>query len=248
MVSACSNAPDRVSSAGKALGRRTPWSAAAATAGRDGTRRIRTNIRREMSAITVTGLNVYPFKSCAGMDLEEARITPRGFEHDRRVHARRRRRRLRLAAKGPRARAGTPTLGEACFTLAAPGMPDVEVPLQLEPRRRRGWWRRPSTASPSRARSSARSSTTGSPRSCHATSEHRRFRLLRVREDRPRYYQRTLPAVPRRPTSVGFADGNRAAAGHRAVPGAAEHGAGGAGPDEPLSPQHRRRRGRAGAV
>src|SRR5271165_3221458 len=36
-----------------------------------------------MSTITVTWLKTYPLKSCAAVHLREARITPRGLEHDR---------------------------------------------------------------------------------------------------------------------------------------------------------------------
>ena len=31
----------------------------------------------------ITALNIYPVKSCRGIALERARITPLGFEHDR---------------------------------------------------------------------------------------------------------------------------------------------------------------------
>lgn len=33
--------------------------------------------------VQVTGLNIYPVKSCRGIALERARLTPTGFEHDR---------------------------------------------------------------------------------------------------------------------------------------------------------------------
>jgi uncharacterized protein YcbX len=36
-----------------------------------------------MTTIAVTSLHIYPVKSCAGIDLSSAVITPRGFEYDR---------------------------------------------------------------------------------------------------------------------------------------------------------------------
>lgn len=36
-----------------------------------------------MSSVEVTSLHIYPVKSCGGIDLSSAVISPRGFEHDR---------------------------------------------------------------------------------------------------------------------------------------------------------------------
>src|ERR1700677_622497 len=90
-------------------------------------------MRREMSAITVTGLNVYPFKSCAGIRLKGARLTASGFEHDRQYMLVDDDDDFVAQRKVPELALIVPTLSEASITLAAPGMPDVEVPLEIEP-------------------------------------------------------------------------------------------------------------------
>jgi hypothetical protein len=159
-----------------------------------------------MSAITVTGLNVYPFKSCAGIGLEEARLTPSGFEHDRQFMLVDDDDDFVSQRKVPELALITPTLGEACFTLAAPGMADVEVPLQLEPNDARlvvATVHDKPVAGQIVSEDLNDWFTTFLPR----YKRHRRFRLLRVREDRPRYVSERY----RRPDAsnrVGFADGH----------------------------------------
>jgi uncharacterized protein YcbX len=163
-------------------------------------------MRREMSAIAVTGLHMYPFKSCAGIRLEKARLTPRGFEHDRQFMLVDDDDDFVSQRKVPELALITPTLGEACFTLAAPGMADVEVPLQVEPNDARlvvATVHDKPVAGQIVSEDLNDWFTTFLPR----YKRHRRFRLLRVREDRPRYVSeryRRLDASNR----VGFADGH----------------------------------------
>jgi uncharacterized protein len=159
-----------------------------------------------ITAITVTGLATYPFKSCAGLDLQEASITPRGLEHDRDFMVVddegsfvSQRQVAKLALVRPR-------LGETSFTLQAPGMQDVEVPLELE-------------------RDDDRllaASVHGKPVFGQLVGDeldewftvflprykqNRRFRLVRVRDDLPRYINERYHQ-PEASNQLGFADGN----------------------------------------
>jgi uncharacterized protein YcbX len=160
----------------------------------------------EMSAITVTGLNVYPFKSCRGIQLQEAQITPNGFEHDRQFMLVDDDNDFVTQRKVPELALITPTLGEASIILAAPGMADVEVPLEIEPNDEQlvvATVHEKPVAGQVVGEDLNEWFTTFLPR----YKQHRRFRLLRVREDRPRYitdrYQR-----PDASNRVGFADGH----------------------------------------
>ncbi len=159
-----------------------------------------------MSAISVTGLTTYPLKSCAGLHLHEARITPRGLQYDRDFMvvddegsfvSQRQVAELALVR---------PTLSEETIALAAPGMRDVEVPLEPEPDDER------LVAATVHGKPVAGQLvgpeldewfTAFLPRYKH----NRRFRLVRVREDLPRYinarYQQAGAS-----NQVGFADGN----------------------------------------
>jgi uncharacterized protein YcbX len=163
-------------------------------------------MRREMSAITVTGLNVYPFKSCAGIRLDEARLTPSGFEHDRQYMLVDDDDDFVSQRKVPELALITPTLGEAAFTLAAPGMADVEVPLEIEPDDERlvvATVHTKPVAGQIVGEELNEWFTTFLPR----YKEHRRFRLLRVREDLPRYISERYRR-PEASNRVGFADGH----------------------------------------
>jgi uncharacterized protein len=158
------------------------------------------------TAIAVTGLTTYPFKSCAGLDLREARITPRGLEHDRDFMvvddegsfvSQRRVAELALVR---------PMLAETSFTLTAPGMQDVEVPLELEPDDDR-------LVAASVHDKPVAGQLVGEELDEWFTAflprykQNRRFRLLRVRDDLPRYINQRY-RQPRASNQVGFADGN----------------------------------------
>ncbi len=159
-----------------------------------------------MSVIAITGLYTYPIKSCAGVALPRAHITPRGLQHDRDY--------MIVGDDGsflsqrqiPEMALIVPTIGVRAITLAAPGMPPAEVPLHIE-------------------HDDARlvdATVHGKPVVGQVVSEalnewftaflpphreNRRYRLLRVREDAPRFiaasYRHTETS-----NQVGFADGH----------------------------------------
>jgi uncharacterized protein len=159
----------------------------------------------DVSGIRVTAMTTYPVKSCAGIALTRARFTPRGLEHDREYMLVDDDDDFVSQRKVPELALVVPRIGETAITLAAPGMQSIEVPLEIEPddgqlvvatvhekpvagqivgQELNDWF------------------TTFLPRYKH----HRRYRLLRVREDLPRsikalYYQ------PGASNQVGFADG-----------------------------------------
>ena len=159
-----------------------------------------------MSTITVTGLKTYPVKSCAGVHLKEARITPRGLEHDRDFMLVDDHNDFVSQRKVPELALVAPSIGESSITLRAPEMECAEIPLDIE-------------------RSDEKlvmATVHGKPVTGQLIGEdlnewfttflprykqNRRFRLLRVRDDRPRYiddrYQETQAS-----NQVGFADGN----------------------------------------
>ena len=83
-----------------------------------------------MTAITVTGLFIYPIKSCRGHALDRALVTPRGLQDDR----------LLMIVDGdghfltqreyPRMALIAPTLGDELLTLRAPGMNALDLPIR----------------------------------------------------------------------------------------------------------------------
>ncbi len=159
-----------------------------------------------MGLITVTGLTTYPVKSCGGVRLRESRITPRGLEHDRdfmvvddegRFVSQRQVAELALISV---------TIGASSITLAAPGMADADVPLEIEPDDDRlliaTVHGRP-VAGQVLDEGLNEWFTTFLPRH----KQNRGFRLLRVRDDLPRYIDERY-RQPEASNEVGFADGN----------------------------------------
>jgi uncharacterized protein len=154
----------------------------------------------------VTSLVTYPVKSCAGIALSEAAVTVRGLELDRDFMVIDDDDDFVSQRKVPELALVAPTLGERAITLAAPGMEPIELPPASEPDDRRiveatvhgrpvvgqlvgeeldEWF------------------TTFLPR----YRDNRRFRLLRVREDAPRYIKERYHLAGAS-NQVGFADGN----------------------------------------
>jgi len=80
-------------------------------------------------AIEVTGLHTYPIKSCAGIALTEAAVTPRGLEHDRDLMLIDGDGRFVSQRTKPRLALVRPTLGGGALTVSAPGMEQTEIPL-----------------------------------------------------------------------------------------------------------------------
>ncbi len=159
-----------------------------------------------MSVITVTGLFTYPIKSCAGTALTEAHITPRGLDHDRDYMIVDDEGSFLSQRQIPEMALIVPTIGAGAIALAAPGMPPAELPLRLEPD----------------AAQMVDATVHGKPvvgqivdeslndwftRCLPRYRENRRYRLLRVVDDAPRFistsYQR-----PDASNQVGFADGH----------------------------------------
>jgi uncharacterized protein YcbX len=159
-----------------------------------------------MCLITVTGLHTYPVKSCAGVDLTQARITPRGLEFDRDFMVVDDENDFVSQRKVPELALVVPTIGDGAITLTAPGMETVQVPLELEADAGElvtaTVHRRPMTGQIVREDLNEWF-TTFLPQ----YKGNRRFRLLRVHEDIPTYikdrYQKAGAS-----NQVGFADGS----------------------------------------
>ncbi len=157
-----------------------------------------------MSAITVTGLYTYPIKSCHGIALSAADVTPRGLVHDRDYMVVDEHGAFLSQRQIPEMALIVPSLAPAAIRLSAPGMAPAEIPLALE-------------ADDTRL---VHATVHGQPVLGQVVSEalndwfsayltaykrRRRYRLLRVREDAPR----CIPERYRRPgasNQVGFAD------------------------------------------
>jgi uncharacterized protein len=159
-----------------------------------------------MPALTVTGLHTYPIKSCAGVDLVEARVTSRGLELDRDFMVVDDEHDFVSQRKLPELALVVPTIGGRSITLTAPGIEPIDVPLDME----------------ADDKKLITATVHGRPVAGQAVGEdldewfttflppyksNRRFRLLHVREDVPRYikdrYHKSGAS-----NQVGFADGN----------------------------------------
>jgi uncharacterized protein YcbX len=94
------------------------------------------------SDVRVTGLNVYPVKSCAGTALEVAEFGPRGIVHDREWMIVDAHDRFLTQREQPRLALVRPTLVDGTLALRAPGMPCLELPsTDGGPRREVVVWR-----------------------------------------------------------------------------------------------------------
>lgn len=91
----------------------------------------------ELQFPTVSGLFVYPIKSCAGISLTEVQLTPKGLLHDREwviIDGERdkfvtQRRYPKLALVHPKVLPSVDAAQATKLVLAAKGMPDLEVPV-----------------------------------------------------------------------------------------------------------------------
>lgn len=81
------------------------------------------------SDVRLTGLWFYPIKSCRGVELQHARVGPRGIEHDREWMVVRPDGTFITQRQVPQLAVIAPALEEADLRLDAPGMPAVRVPL-----------------------------------------------------------------------------------------------------------------------
>jgi len=159
-----------------------------------------------MASITVTDLITYPIKSCAGIHLTQARITPRGLELDRDYMLVDDEHDFVSQRKVPELALVAPTVRSTSITLAAPGMQNAELPLEV-PRDDERVIRATVHGREVLGQIVSDDLNEWFTRFLPRHKENRRYRLLRVREDAPRHiasrYQK-----PGASNQVGFADGN----------------------------------------
>jgi uncharacterized protein len=159
-----------------------------------------------MSVIAVTGLNTYPVKSCAGVALEQSRVTPTGLELDREFMVVDDDNDFVSQRKVPELALVVPRIGDTSITLSAPGIEDVDVPLQIEPDDDR-------LVTATVHDKPVVGQIVGEDLNEWFTDflprykQNRRFRLLHVRDDVPRYIKE-LYRRPGASNQVGFADGS----------------------------------------
>ena len=80
--------------------------------------------------ITIASLFVYPVKSCRGIALLQARLTPRGLQYDREWMVVSRDGRFLTQREAPRLALVGTALHDDHLELTAPGLPTLAVPLQ----------------------------------------------------------------------------------------------------------------------
>lgn len=80
--------------------------------------------------ITIASLFVYPVKSCRGIALLQARLTPRGLQYDREWMVVSRDGRFLTQREAPRLALVGTALHDDHLELSAPGLPPLAVPLQ----------------------------------------------------------------------------------------------------------------------
>ncbi|WPB81287.1 MOSC domain-containing protein [Archangium violaceum] len=78
---------------------------------------------------TLTAINIYPLKSCAGLPLTRATVEPLGLQHDRRWMAVRPDGSFMTGRELPALVLVRAVPGPSGLHLSAPGMPELEVPL-----------------------------------------------------------------------------------------------------------------------
>ena len=83
-------------------------------------------------SVTLSGLYVYPIKSCAGISLQRSGLTATGLLHDRRWMLVDRTGEFMSQRAHPRMALISTSISEEHLTVGAPGMPDLEVPLRQE--------------------------------------------------------------------------------------------------------------------
>lgn len=79
--------------------------------------------------ITISALNIYPVKSCAGVAVSRCQLTPTGFAHDREWMVVRADGRFVTQRERPQLALISPALDAHALTLHAPGMDPLSVPF-----------------------------------------------------------------------------------------------------------------------
>lgn len=85
-----------------------------------------------MAEITLSGLHVYPIKSAAGIDLEQAQVEPRGFQLDRRWMLVDQLGKFITQRRFPRIALIEVAVETDGLQVTAPGMPALTVPLSSD--------------------------------------------------------------------------------------------------------------------
>ena len=158
-----------------------------------------------MNELYITSLHTYPVKSCAGVELSTAEITPRGLIHDRDFMLVDDTGNYLSQRQIPQMALVVPRIGETAITLSSPGVEEIEVPLEIEQDDER----------------LIQANVHGKPvygqvvsddlnewfnTALPAYKDNEGFKLVRVREDLPRYIYGSYHGLDTS-NQVGFADG-----------------------------------------
>jgi len=159
-----------------------------------------------MGAILVSGLFTYPIKSCAGIPLQRAALTAKGFELDRQFMLVDEDGDFLSQRKVPELALVLPALTQGALTVRAPGMETIEIPLESEADDSR-LLAATIHGKPVRGQLLEDELSEWFTEFLPRYRDHRRYRLLRVRDDAPRYINERyrLAGASNR---VGFADGS----------------------------------------
>ena len=82
--------------------------------------------------VTLSGLYIYPIKSCAGISLESADLSATGLRHDRRWMLVDETGQFMSQRTHPRMALISIRFAPECLIASAPGMPELEIPLHLK--------------------------------------------------------------------------------------------------------------------
>ncbi len=85
------------------------------------------------ATVRLTGISIYPIKSCGGIDLDEALLTHHGFEWDREWMLVDPHGQFLTQRSHPRMALIATELCPKFLTVRAPGMPALQIPLELNP-------------------------------------------------------------------------------------------------------------------
>jgi len=85
---------------------------------------------RTTENVTLSGLYVYPIKSCAGISLERSELSVTGLRHDRRWMLVDETGEFMSQRAHPRIALISTRLAPECLIVSAPGMPELEISLQ----------------------------------------------------------------------------------------------------------------------
>lgn len=83
--------------------------------------------------VRLTRISIYPIKSCGGIDLDDALLTPHGFEWDREWMVVDPHGQFLTQRSHPRMALITTELSPQALTVRAPSMPALRIPLETDP-------------------------------------------------------------------------------------------------------------------